>query len=160
MIEEPRVAAEPDGRRVVDQRVEPDVHDAVGIPRQRDPPRLTGARHRDVDETALDQPQNLVAANLRLQELGMRREVIEQRLLVFRQAEEVVLLADPLRLERRVQGAVAADEILLLLELLAADAVPPFVHPFVDVAGVPDALCQMRHADAMPRLRGADEVVE
>ena len=70
----------------------------------------------------------------------MRGEVIEQRLLVLRQPEEVVLLADPLRVQRRVERAVAVDEILLLLERLAADAVPALVDALVDVAGVVEPL--------------------
>ena len=90
----------------------------------------------------------------------MRGEVIEQRLLVLRQPEKVVLLADPLGLERRVQRAVAVGEILLLLELLAADAVPAFVDALVDVAGVVDALHEIGDPRLVPRLRGADEIVE
>src|SRR5262249_25310372 len=37
---------------------------------------------------------------------------------------------------------------------------PPLVDAFVDVARVVDALRQIRHADAMPRLGRSDEVVE
>ena len=87
------IGAEADRRRVVDQRVEPDVDDARRIERQRDAPRLPGAADRDVLEPAFDQPQDLVAPDVGLQELGMRGEVIEQRLLILRQPEEVVLLA-------------------------------------------------------------------
>ena len=148
-LEQRLVAAEADGRRVVDQRVEPDVDDAAGIERQRDAPRLPGPADRDVLEPALDQAQDLVAADVRLQELRMRREVLEQRLLILRQPEEVVLLADPLRRRRRVQRAVAVDEVLLLLERLAADAVPALVDAFVDVAGRVDAAGRSR---SRPRL--------
>ena len=95
-----------------------------------------------------------------LHELGMRGEVVEQRLLIFRQAEEVVLLTDPLRRDRRVQRTAAVDEVLLLLELLTADAVPALVDAFVDVAGVVDAARQLGDAGPVPRLRRADEVVE
>src|SRR6185295_8188087 len=87
-------------------------------------------------------------------------EVIEQRLLVFRQPEEIVLLADPLRLERGMQRTVAVDEILFLLELLAADAVPAFVDALVDVTRVVNALRDVAGADLVPRLGGADEIVE
>ena len=139
LLEHLRIVAEADRRRVVDQRVEPDVDDARRIERQRDAPRLPGAADGDVLQPAFDQPQDLVAPDLGLQELRVRGEVIEQRLLILRQPEEVVLLADPLGLQRRVQRAVAVDEVLLLLELLAADAVPALVDAFVDVAGVVDA---------------------
>jgi hypothetical protein len=53
--------------------------------------------------------------------------MIEQRLLIFRQPEKV-LLADPFGLERGVEQTVTVDEILLLLELLAAHAVYPHAH--------------------------------
>jgi hypothetical protein len=87
-------------------------------------------------------------------------EVIEQRLLVLRQPEEEILLADPLRFHRRVQRAAAVDEILLLLELLAADAVPALVNALVDVAGFVEPLRELGDAGPVPRLGGADEVVE
>ena len=57
--------AEADRGRVVDQRVEPDVDDAVGIERQRDAPRLPGAADRDVFEPALEQAQDFVAPDRR-----------------------------------------------------------------------------------------------
>ena len=60
------VGAKADARRVVDERVEPDVGDAVGIERQRNAPRLPGAAHRNVLEPVVDQPQNLVPARLGL----------------------------------------------------------------------------------------------
>src|SRR5262249_27803822 len=100
------------------------------------------------------------ATDVRLQKLRMRREVIERRLLVLRQPEEVVLLANPLRLERRMERTVAVDEILLLLELLAADAVPAFVDAFVDVAALIDPAGNLGGARLVSRLRGADEIVE
>ena len=69
----PRPSPRPDRRGVVDQRIEPDVDDAGRIPRERDAPRLTGAADRDVDQPALEQPQDLVAPDLGLDELRMRR---------------------------------------------------------------------------------------
>src|SRR5262245_45943659 len=90
----------------------------------------------------------------------MRAEVLDERLLILREPEEEVLLADPLGLQRRVQWTVAVDEILLLLELLAADAVPALVDALVDVAGVVAALCQKAGTDVVPGLGRADEIVE
>src|SRR2546425_3922608 len=90
----------------------------------------------------------------------MRPEVIEQRLLIFREPEEVVLLADPFGLQRRVERTVAVDEILFLLELFAADAVPAFVHALVNVAGIVDALRDLGDTGLVPRFGRADEVVE
>ncbi len=153
------VIAEPQRRDVVDERVEPDVHHALRVERQRDAPGLPCAADGDVVETALDDVQDFVAPDVWLQELGMLRVVVEERLLVLREAEEVVLLLDPVGL-RAMHRAEAVDEVLLLLEGLAGVAVPAFVVPLVDVAGGPDALDQRGHADTMALLRGPDEVVE
>ena len=90
----------------------------------------------------------------------MRREQVEQRLLVFRQPEEVILLTDPFRLERRMQRALAVDEIFFLLELLAADAVPTLIHAVVDVTRVVDAPGELGHTGLVPRFGRADEIVE
>src|SRR5262245_22934053 len=90
----------------------------------------------------------------------MPLEMLANRALVFRQAEEVVLLFDPLRVGCRMERTAAVDEILLLLEALAADAVPTFVSALVDVASLIDALDEFRHAGVVTRLRGADEIVE
>ena len=91
----------------------------------------------------------------------MRGEVIEQRLLIFREPEEVVLLADPVGRGRQVQRTLAVDEVLLLLERLAADAVPAFVDAFVDVAGLAaSAATRSLHARAVTRLGRPDEIVE
>ena len=45
-----------------------------------------------------------------------------------------------------MQRALAVDEILLLLERLAADAVPALVHALVDVAGLVDRCDQLLDA--------------
>ena len=158
-LEQPVVGAVPDSRDVVDERVDPDINHAVGIGRHRNAPRLAGPAHRDVVEAGLEQAEHLVAADLRLQELRMGRVVIEQALPVLRQPEEMVLLLDPLR-RLAVDRAVAVLEVLLRLERLARDAVPPLVVAVIDVAGVGQSRDQGRHAGPVARLRRADEVVE
>ena len=154
------VRAEADGRRVIDERIEPHIDDTGGIERQRNAPRLPRAADGDVGQPAFDETQDLVPADVRLQKMRMRREMVEERLLVFRKPEEMVLLADPFGLDRRVQLAIAVDEILLLLELFATDAVPAFVDAFVDVAGAVNPPRQIGHSGLVPRLRGPDEIVE
>jgi hypothetical protein len=146
------VGAVAGSRGVVDQRVEPDVDDARRIERQRDAPRLPGAADRDVFEAAFHQPQDLVAADLRLDELRVRRVVVEQRLLILREPEEVVLLPDPLG-RRQVDRALAVHQVLLLLEGLARDAVPALVVAFVDVTRVVTGLRHPLDGRAMPRRR-------
>jgi hypothetical protein len=86
--------------------------------------------------------------------------VIEQRLLVLRELEEPVLLANPFRLGV-VDRTVAVDEVLLGLERLAADAIPAFVGAFVDIAVVETRLRHRLHGREMPLpIGGADEIVE
>src|SRR5687767_3071638 len=88
----------------------------------------------------------------------MPAEMLEQRLLVLREPEEIVLLLDPLRLRLRMLRATAVHELFLRLECLASDAVPPFVHPFVNVPCIVNALHQFRDRGLMPRLCRPDEV--
>jgi hypothetical protein len=113
------VGAIADRRRVVDQRIEPDVDHLLGCERQGNAPRLPRPAHRDVLETAVEQAQDLVAADLWLEELRMVREMPQQPVAILGEAEEVVLLPDPLRRHRRVQRTLAVDEIFLRLERLA-----------------------------------------
>ena len=158
-LEQRLVGPVADRGRVVDQRVEPHVDDAVGVEGQRNAPRLARAADRDVLQAALQQPEDLVAANLGLQELRVRLEVREQRIAVLREAEEVVLLLDPLG-RPLVHGAQPLDEVLLLLEGLAPDAVPALVVARVDVARRGARLHHSLHGRPVPRLGRPDEVVE
>ena len=89
----------------------------------------------------------------------MFREERQQPVLILRQAEEEVLLAYPVRF-RAVDRTGPLDEVLLLLERLTRDAVPPFVEPLVDIAGCTDAADEFLHACPVPRLGRPDEVVE
>ena len=93
-------------------------------------------------------------------ERGMRLEVRQQPIAVLREPEEVVLLLDPLGRQRRMERAFAVHEVLFLAEGLARHAVPALVDALVDVAGLVAALGQLLHRGPVPRLRGADEVVE
>ena len=155
------VPAVADRRGVVDQRVEPHVDDARRIERQRNAPRLPGAAHRNVFEAGFDETQDLVAADFRLDERRVRRVVLEQRLLILREAEEPVLLANPLRLDRRMDRTVPVDEVLLLLERLAADAVPAFVRRPRRCRRRRRQACAIRCTAGKCRraVGGADEVV-
>src|SRR5439155_5287454 len=81
----------------------------------------------------------------------------EQRVAIRRQFEEMVLLPDPL--DRAVQRTLAVNEVFVLLECLAADAVPALVESFVDVPRRDDAAHELLDRRPMPRLRCPDEVV-
>ena len=147
------------GAEVVDQRIDPDVDDAARVVGHRDAPGLPRAADRNILETRLEQSENLVPAHLRHEEVRVPLEMVAQLLGVFRQPEEVVLLADPLGL-RPVNRAIPVDEVLLLLEGLARHAVPAFVMPLEDVAGGGHLLHELLHAGRVPRLGRPNEIVE
>ena len=93
------------------------------------------------------------------EEVRVRLEMLEQRAAVLREPEEMVLLADPVRL-RPMNRARPVHEVLLLLEGLARHAIPAFVVPLVDVARGAHPADERLDARAVARLGRADEVVE
>ena len=153
------VGAVPDRGHVVGEGVEPDVDNVRRVERQGNAPALPGPADGDVLEAALEQPQHLVAPDLGLHEVRVGRVVRQQPVPVAGQAEDVVLLLEPVRFAA-VHRAFAVDEVLVLLEGLARDAVPPLVLALVEVAGGGDALDEGRHRHPVALLGGADEVVE
>ena len=118
--------------QVVDQRVDPDPRDLLGIPRDRHPPRLPLTADAEVLETRLDQAPRLVVAEPRKDEVRTLVVEFEQRLLKVREPKEPVLLFDVLR-HRSVVGALPVDELVFRDEGLVPDAVQARVGPLVDV---------------------------
>ena len=153
------VPAVADRRRVVDERVEPDVDDAGRIERQRNAPRLPRPADRDVLEPALEQAQDLVAARSRAGGTPGAPRSARAAAAGTSRGGRSSSSPDPLRLGL-VDRAQPVDQVLLLLERLAADAVPALVDALVDVAVVAAAPAPSPARPAMPRLGGADEVVE
>ncbi len=90
----------------------------------------------------------------------MRPNVIEDRLLILLQFEEVVLLLNPLRLSGRMQWTSTVDQVFLLLERFATNAIPAFIHTLVDVAPGVYAIGQFNDASLVTRLRRTNEIVE
>ena len=92
----------------------------------------------------------------------MRGEVLEERPLIFRQPEEMVLLPDPLRDGERVQGTTASStRSLSCLNASAANAALTFrIHALVDIAGFIDPARQLSDAVPVPWLRRPDEIIE
>ncbi len=95
---------------VIGQRVDPDVHDVLGIAGNRHAPVEGRAADRDVGEPAPDEGDDLVAIFFRRDELGIGFVMREQLVGIGRQPEEIALLLDPLRRRaaRRELGAVRA----------------------------------------------------
>ena len=111
-----------DGGDVVDEGVEPDIGHVLVVEGQRDAPLKPrpGAADRQVLQGLAQEPQHLVPVALRLDEVRMLLEVLDQPVLVLRHPKEVVLLLD--EGERGlVVGAVAVDDLLVGVEPLAAE---------------------------------------
>ena len=144
---------------VVDQRIGPHVGDLIRVPRDRDPPGLRRAADREVAQTARDEAPGLVGAEAGQDEVRALVVQLQQAVLVGGEAEEPVLLLQPLGLDA-VIGALAVDELVLALERLAADAIEAGVDVLVDVAVVVDLLEELLDEGLVSLVRRPDEVVD
>ena len=160
------------GGDVVDEGVEPHIGHVVGVEGQRDAPVERGARDGEVLEAALDEAHDLVAADLRLDEVGVGGIEVEQRLLELGELEEPALLLDALEgaLAVRAQrdGGLVVVAVLVGVGVahvglgevgLLGHAVPALVGALVDVALLLEVLPEVLHRLDVALLGGADEVV-
>ena len=150
------VRAEPDAGHVVDERVEPDVDDVFGVIRELDAPREVAPRDADVLEPSFQPPEHLVATGLRDAEFRVLAIELFELRLVLRQPEEEVLLLELLDVlgMGRVDRAASVDELVLVLERLAAEAVQALVRGEVDVVvgdPAPDELLDALHVVGVGR---------
>ena len=160
------VGAVPGRGDVVEQCLDPDVHDVLLVPRHLDAPVEGGTRHREVVQAAAHEGDDLVAGRRRLDEVGVGLVEVEQRLLVVRQPEEVVLLRHVLDAAAIERGdleslvlALAVRDIVVADELLSSHAVVAGELALVDGAAVVEVLPERARAVEVSLLRGADEVV-
>ena len=164
-VRSPRLPRKTGRREIVRQCIEPDVGclpvARAEKPGKRNSPREPRAAGRDVLESAVDQGQHLVAPAFRLEKLRALGEQRLQESRVLAETKEPVALFDPFQRARWMQHALAVDDLCVLLEGFAPDAVPSFVGFLVEVVrvAVDDALDQRLHPGAMHRVRRADELV-
>src|SRR5207237_9777833 len=85
-----------DAGDVVGQGIDPDIHHMLGVIWHLDAPIERRARDRQIPQTALDEADDLVAARIRADEVGLRLIKVEQSVLVSRELEEIALLLHPL----------------------------------------------------------------
>ena len=104
------------------------------VAREGDAPLDRGSGDAEVLQAGAEPAKHLVAPSVRLDEVRMLFQVLLETVLVVGQLEEVVLLLEPLGLERGVDQAVTVFEVGVLLEGLTGDAIPALVRPLVDVA--------------------------
>jgi hypothetical protein len=156
------------GGEVVGERVEPDVDDVVGIAGDRHAPRAAvderAAAHQagdgEVLEALPERGEHLAAPRRRDDELGVRFDVPQQAVGVPREREEVVLLLEPVGLERGVVRAGAlGGEVFGAVEGVAVGAVVAGVDGLVDVAGSLRAPEQLLRRPEVDRLGGANPAV-
>src|SRR5262249_10483034 len=141
------VGAVADGRRVVQERVEPDIDRLLGVEGDGDAPGEPLAADRDVLKPGAHEVDDLVPAALRLDEVGVRLVVREASVAERGEPEEVVLLLHALERLVRVVRAAAVDQLLLRLERLATGAIEPGVRLLVNVPGVVNGLDELLTAD-------------
>ena len=90
----------------------------------------------------------------------MLLDVLQQRLLILREPEEVGRLAHPLHLLPTLRvRALPVLQILLVEERLIRHAVPPVITAEIQVAVVAYLLEERLHRAVLPRLARADEIV-
>ncbi len=147
-----------DGADVVEQGVEPDVHHLALVEGQRDAPGEGLAADALVGEPLPDEADHLVAAHLRLDELGVGLDVLQQAVGVGGEAEEVVVLLHHLHLPAAL-GALAVHELGGEPEGLVGHAVPALVGIEVDVPLVVELLDEVARHLGMAGRGGADEDV-
>ena len=115
--------SEAERREVVRQRVEPHVHHVLRVVRHRNAPLERRPADAEILQPGLDERTHLVQPELRLDEVRMIAVVVEQRLLVLRQAEVVALLLQALDLAA-ARRTLAVNELRFRDEDLVDRAVP------------------------------------
>src|SRR5262249_25685986 len=149
--------AQADGRAVVAQGVEPDVHHVFWIAGHWDAPLEGAAADGEVAQPALDEGDHLIAPRLRADEprilLVMRQQLVGED----GELEVVVLLAYGFRRSPALRtGRARANGVDIEL---VKDAILAGVRALVDEALILDPLPQFLSAAFMAGLGGADEIV-
>src|SRR5215217_4815408 len=87
-------------------------------------------------------------------------EVLQKDVGVLAEGEEIVLLLEPFGLDCRMEGAVAVDQLVVGVIVVAVGAVPAGVGGFVDVAVGLGAGEKLLRGAGMARLGGTYEGVD
>ena len=152
------VVHEAERRRVVEQRVDPDVHDMLGVEVNRDAPLEARAGDAEVLQARVNEVvDHLVDAGARQQEVRVDEQVTHA-VRVLGQAEEIGLLLGVHNGAAAV-GAAAVDELALGPEALAGGAVLADILALVDVALFIHLLEDFLDGGNMVVVGGADEAV-
>ena len=144
---------------VVGQRVQPHIHDVLGIEPDGDTPGEGGARDAQVLQAGLQEVvDHLVLAREGQDERGVLLVILQQAVGILAHAEEVRLLLGGLHLPPAV-GAFAVFELRGGPERLARGAVQPLVGALVDVPLLVQLAEDLLHLLLVVGVGGADELV-
>ena len=151
-----------DGGDVVGQRIDPHIHDVLGVAGHRDAPVEGRARDRQILQAAAHEARDLVQALLRQHEIRIAGIELEELVLIGREPEKIALLLDPF--DRRALRAEALAVVVepgfaLVVIGLVAHRIPAGIFVEIDVAGRLHALPDRGGRAVVARLGGADEVV-
>ena len=145
-------------RGVVEQRVDPDVDDMLGVEIDRDAPLEAGAGNTQILEARVNKVvYHLVDAGARQQEVGVDEQVAHA-VGILGQTEEVSLLLGVDNGAAAV-GAATVDELALGPEALAGGAVFADILALVDVALLVHLLENLLDGGNMVVIGRADEAV-
>ena len=152
----------PDGGKVVEEGVEPNVDGLRGVAGDGNPPFHCGSGDAQVPEAAGDERDHLVHPPFRNDEAGVLPVEPEEPFGVGGESEEVDLLGERLR----DPAAVGAETVPLGIHRriftdveFAADTVVPGVGSLVDIPLIEKLLENSLYPADMKLVRGPDEVV-
>ena len=145
---------------VVDEGVEPDVGDIIGIERDLDPPAQAafGTADAEVLQGLSEKSQHLVTARLRSDEIRVILDVLDEPALIFTHFKKVVALFYLNHFPTAIR-TVAFGQVLFGPETLIGNAVPARIGALVDIPAVEELLKEMLYHLYVAFLGGADEIV-
>ena len=152
------VGAVAHGGDIIGQRVQPHIHNVLGVKVHGDSPGKAGAGNTQVVQTALDELDHLVFAAFGLNEVRLVLIQLEELVRIVGKAEEISFLLRPLDLAAAV-GAFAVFELRFRPESLTGGTVPAFVFALVDFTLIVKRAENLLHGFLVVIIRGADKTV-
>ena len=143
---------------VVGQRIQPYVDDVFFVNRNRDSPVEGGTGNTKIFQTLLHKGNHFISARFRLQKIRIVPEIIQQRIAVLGQTEEVRIFAHLLHFTTAVR-ALAVYQLRFRPVGFTRSAVPAFVLALVDVSVLVHLHEDVLYSLDMTRLRGPNEIV-
>ena len=151
------VVAEP--RDIVGESVQPHIDDVAAVKIDGDAPLERRARNAQILQALLQKVvHHLVLAGDGADEIGVRFDVMNERVRVLSHPEEVRLFFGALDFAAAV-GAFAVYKLALRPKTFARGAVPALVLALVDIALLIELLEDLLHRPDVARIGGADELV-